>query len=140
MKARLVVAGAFVLTFAAGVLTGAILVRQFSRPLQRWEHRPPMGERSFGVPLDFLEKRLDLTPEQSQQIAEIMKKYREQVREHLREVRAPMRELTRQMMGEIDQVLTPEQRERLHAEFRRLRESRGWPRRRPGDTTRQKLR
>jgi Spy/CpxP family protein refolding chaperone len=117
MKQNILVTAAFVLTFAAGVLTGAFLVREFAAP-------PPEFERGFGRPgpgmaarprhdLEELQKRLDLNDAQRQQIALLLGKYRDQLVQHFKQVRQPVDALMRQMREETEQILTPEQREKF---------------------------
>ena len=117
MKQNLLVTGAFVLTFAAGVLTGAFLVREFAAPRPRFEHGPrrPGPGKPQRPPFDLkeLQERLELNEEQRQQVAAVLAKYRGQIERHFREVRQPVDELMRQMRGEIEQILTPEQREKF---------------------------
>lgn len=118
MKQNFWVIAAFVLTFAAGVLTGAIVVRQFGPPFPPFERgmvRPRMDPRPFPN-LKELQRRMALSAAQREQIAAIFAKYRGQIQEHLRQVRPPMHELMHQMRAEIEQILTPEQRE----QFQRL--------------------
>ena len=115
MKQSFLVIAAFVLTFAAGVLTGALVVRQFASPPPPFElrpGRPGMGpERLFD--LNELQKRLDLNDTQRQQIAAVLDKYRDQIEQHVKQVRPPMHELFRGMRDEIERILTPEQREKF---------------------------
>jgi Spy/CpxP family protein refolding chaperone len=117
MKQDFLVIAAFVLTFAAGALTGAFLVRQFAAPPPEFERgfkRPGPG-MSLRPPLDLerLQERLNLNDAQRQQIAMILAKHRDQVAQHFRQVRQPVDDLMRQMRGEVEQVLTPEQREKF---------------------------
>ncbi|MDZ7267465.1 MAG: hypothetical protein ONB48_09060 [candidate division KSB1 bacterium] len=132
MKQNFWVIAAFVLTFAAGVLTGAIVVRQFGPP-------PPVGpgmmrlrpEMHAFPNLQELQRRMNLSAAQREQIAAIFAKYQGQIQEHLQQVRPPMHKLMRQMRSEIEQVLTPEQREQFQRMGapppRRLPRQRNWP-------------
>ena len=131
MKEKIFVAAAFVLTFAAGVLTGALLVREFIRPPFEPAGMPPPGGREFAMPLDFLQHRLDLTETQRQQIDAIVKKYQEQIRDHLQQTRPWMHDTMQQMRLEIESVLTPEQREKYQKELSRLRKRPRWRREAP---------
>ncbi len=132
MKQNLWVIAAFVLTFAAGVLTGAIVVRQFGPsppPFERGMMRPRPEPRPFSN-LNELQRRMDLSEAQREQIAAIFAKYRGQIQVHVRQVRPPMHELMRQMRAEIEQILTPEQREkfqRMAGPLGRRPPNRNWP-------------
>lgn len=105
--------------FVVGVLTGALAVHLFyARALA--VHRPPewMGR---GPLVGALSRRLDLTPEQQDQLREILIDAREEgeeLRQRLRpEVEAQMQR-TRQR---IEAILTPEQKrefDRMHAAHR----------------------
>lgn len=115
MKQSFLVAAAFVLTFAAGVLTGGLLVRQLAgppAPFEREMRRPPMSPRGM-FDVERMQKHLDLNEAQRQQVETIVKKYREQIQQHIERVEPPMRELMHGLRAEIEQVLTPEQREKF---------------------------
>lgn len=114
MKQSFLVAAAFVLTFAAGVLTGGLLVRQLAAPppFEREIRRPLMSPRRM-FDVDKMQKQLDLSDTQRQHVEAVLKKYREQIQEHLARVEPPMGELMRGLRSEIEQILTPEQREKF---------------------------
>lgn len=115
MKQTFLVAAAFVLTFAAGVLTGGLLVRQFAGPppvFERAMKRPPLSPRGM-FDVDRMQKHLDLSEAQRQQVEAIVAKYRDQIQQHLERAEPPMRELMRGLRTEVEQVLTPEQREKF---------------------------
>lgn len=132
MKQNFWVVAAFVLTFAAGVLTGAIVVRQFGPsppPFEQGMMRPRRDPHAFPN-LKELQRRMDFSDAQRQQIAAIFAKYRGQIQVHLRQVRPPMHELMRQMRNEIEQILTPEQRkkfQRMTGPWGRRSPNRDWP-------------
>jgi Spy/CpxP family protein refolding chaperone len=117
MKTKIWVVSAFVLTFAAGVLTGAIIVREYSRPLpprMRAEYepgrrRPPRWEA--------LKSQLNLSEAQSQQVAKIVARHEEQLRQHFSRIQPFSHEIVREMTMQIDSVLTPEQRRKFHEEI-----------------------
>jgi Spy/CpxP family protein refolding chaperone len=137
MKEKILVGAAFVLTFAVGVLTGAIIVREFARPpfppVASWR----AGERPMPMPLRVLEERLNLSEAQHRQVVAIVEKYQEQLRQHMSQVRPQTHQIIQQMRREIDSVLTPEQREKFHREFPLPRWGRmpRWPREIQEDTT-----
>ncbi|MDZ7343736.1 MAG: hypothetical protein ONA90_04415 [candidate division KSB1 bacterium] len=134
MKEKIFVVGAFVLTFAAGVLTGALVVREFAVPPLPPTDMPRAGGRELGIPLNFLHRRLDLTEMQRQQINAIVKKYQEQIRDHLQQARPWMHDTMQQMRREIESVLTPEQREKYPKELSRLGRRPRWRQAPPPDT------
>ncbi|MGH7493524.1 MAG: Spy/CpxP family protein refolding chaperone [bacterium] len=115
MKQNILVIAAFVLTFAAGALCGAFLVREFGGPPPKFEHgprRPGMGPRP-PFDLEELQERLNLNDTQRQQLDQILAKYRDRIEQHFKRVREPMDDLMRQMRAETDLILTPEQREKF---------------------------
>ncbi len=133
MKDKIWIVAAFVLTFAAGVLVGAIVVRNFGPPpfamapfgnaegrrFPRHEGRPALPS------VDMLQKQLGLDEAQQQQVAVIVEKYRGQFQEHFRQIHPTMQGLLHEMRGEIENVLTPEQLEKFRREFPR-RDRRGF--------------
>lgn len=135
MKDKIWIVAAFVLTFAVGVLVGAIIVRNFGPP-------PPFAAAPFGQPggryfprheerppipsVEMLQQQLDLDETQQQQVAGIVEKYREQFQEHFRQIHPTMQGMIMQMRTEIEGVLKPEQLEKFRREFpRRTRRSFG---------------
>lgn len=127
MKEKIWIAAAFVLTFAAGVLVGAIIVRNFGTPpfaLPRFgnpgaRHFPRHGERPPIPSVEMLQKQLGLDEAQHRQVADIVEKYRGQFQEHFRQIHPTVQGLLTQMRGEIETVLTPEQLEKFRREFPR---------------------
>lgn len=133
MKDKFWIAAAFVLTFAAGVLTGAIVARQFGPPPfalppfgeRSARHFPMHGEKPPLPSLGALQRQLDLNEEQQQQVAAIVEKFREKLEQNFRQFRPAMHEVITEMRGEIESVLTPEQLEKFRREFPR-RDRRGY--------------
>lgn len=134
MKDKAWVVAAFVLTFAAGVLVGAIIVRHYGPPpFAMGRSGEPGGEKRFSkrgerfpIPsLKMLQEQLDLTEAQQQQVSAIVEKHREQMHEHLSKFRPATHELIIQMRAEIESVLTTEQLEKFRREFPK-RERRGY--------------
>lgn len=133
MKDKFWIAAAFVLTFAAGVLVGAIVVRQFGPPPfamlpfgdRSARHFPMHGEKPPLPSLGALQRQLDLNEAQQQQVAAIVEKFRERFEQNFRQFRPAMHEVITQMRLEIENVLTPEQLEKFRREFPR-RERRGY--------------
>jgi Spy/CpxP family protein refolding chaperone len=134
MKEKIFVAAAFVLTFAAGVLTGAIIVREFAGPPFPPMDMPRAGERELGMSLKALQRRLDLNETQRRQVAAIVEKYQAQIHDHLKSTRPRIHELMQQMRIEIESVLTPEQREKYNKQFSRLQRKPRWRQGPPPDT------
>lgn len=137
MKEKFFIIAAFILTFAAGVLTGAIVVRQFGGPppmRPRMAHEP--GRPPRGFMLEMLKPRLNLDETQSREVAQIIAKYEEKLREHFSRMRPQSNQIIRQMAAEIDSVLTPEQRQKFHQEFPPLWRMPHWPRRAREDSMR----
>ncbi len=134
MKEKFFVIAAFVLTFAAGVFTGALVLRQFGGPPPL---RPRMAlepGRPRGFMLEKLKPRLNLSDAQSQAVEQIIAKYEEQLRQHFRQTRPQAHQIIRQMTAEIDSVLTPEQREKLRQEIPMMWKMPPRPRRAQGDS------
>ncbi len=127
MKDKVWVAAAFVLTFAAGVLVGAIIVRHFGAPRlpmapfsERGDKDFPMhGERPPLPSLDMLQSQLALNEAQQEQVAIIVEKYRQEMLQHVGRIRPAMHDMLGKMRMEIESVLTPEQLEKFRREFPR---------------------
>jgi hypothetical protein len=106
-------------TFAAGVLTGAIMMREFAGP----PHRPPgMGrryspERHRALTLEALKNRLNLSETQSQEVQQILAEHQQQLRRHFERMRPQSRRIFEELTKDIENVLTPEQRQKFHEEF-----------------------
>jgi Spy/CpxP family protein refolding chaperone len=92
--------------FAAGALTGALLVRLPAHPRQG-----PGGTR-----LEFLrrvERELDLTPEERERIEKILKESQEQTRKIMEPVSPALQAQMQKTKEEFRQALTPEQQGRF---------------------------
>ncbi len=100
------------LVFVLGVLVGAfgtrLAVRRAAPPGPPWERGFPMLRHD-------LERRLDLTEEQSRQVGEILRRNFREMEELRRQLRPEMEERLGRMRGEIEAVLTPEQLEEFQA-------------------------
>lgn len=117
MKTKILVTAAFVLTFAAGVLTGAIALREYRYPppsRARLEHEPG---RPRPLQLETLQAQLNLSATQSQRVGEIIATHHDQLRKHFSEMRPQSHQIIKEMTMQIDSVLTPEQRQKFHANF-----------------------
>lgn len=103
--ALLAVVGLFLLGMAAGVLATHLY---YARQLQGPGGPPMMAGRFFS---HRLERRLGLTPEQKGEIDAILERTRRQADALRGELRPRVRELMEEANEEIEQVLTPAQRE-----------------------------
>lgn len=116
--------------FCVGVVVGAVgthLIYAKRIAHHRVEdHAPPFPAHLF---LGHLERRLDLTPEQRNEIEDILLASRREAESMRRDVRDRAGDLMRDATVEIEAVLTPEQRET----FRRLRPNRRFRDSRPGE-------
>jgi len=100
---------------AVGLFGGAVHVRQQHMMMIR--HGPRVGERFQA----HLQRELNLTPEQQQQIAPIIQRLGARLNSIRQETSARVAEAMNQSHEEIVPLLTPEQRERLE-EMRRRHE------------------
>lgn len=84
--------------------------------------RPPDGPPGFmgGSFIDRLDRHLELTADQRRRIDEILRQRREEAETFRRQMEPQLRELFEATEAGIEEILTPEQRER----FRQLRETR----------------
>ncbi len=140
------IACATLVIFLAGIITGATLVR-FAYAGPRWrvqrplENRPPGNPSNAGNPgnpnqeprpnpnpaggllsrefVQILERQLQLTPEQRQQIGTIMAEGQERVRELRARIDPEVRKEMQQTREQIRAVLTPEQREQFEQLMKR---------------------
>lgn len=107
-----------VAVFIVGVAIGIVGTHLFYAKMFRRPDGPPgfMG----GASVDRLDRHLDLTAEQRRQIDEILRRRREEAETFRREMEPQLRDLFDATEAGIEEILTPEQRER----FRQLRETR----------------
>jgi hypothetical protein len=125
MVARLRVQGAVVLAlvFTAGVLSGAAIEhwRVVSRPPELVESVPVRTEqvvenmKMAGSGIPVLYEALQLTPEQRTRIQAIMAANRPRTDSILHETWPRLRDLLESVRRQVEQVLTPEQQQRLAA-------------------------
>jgi len=97
---------ATIVIFAAGAVTGALLVRHSSRP----------GQGAGGTRFEFLrrmERELDLTQEQRKKIDKILKESQEQTRRIMEPVSPALHAQLQRTKEEFREVLTPEQQTRF---------------------------
>lgn len=117
MKTKILVIAAFVLTFAAGVLTGAIALREYSRPPAPRARAELEAGRPRPLQLETLQAQLNLSAAQRQRVGEIIATHHEQLRKHFSEMRPVGHQIIKEMTMQIDSVLTPEQRQKFRANF-----------------------
>jgi hypothetical protein len=105
-------------TFAAGVVTGAGVLRWAAPSAPTTGPAAPgqpAGPAALAPPLPAarLPRELKLTPEQEARAREIGERYRPELDALAREIRPRIRAVQDRMEGEFLQVLTPEQRDQL---------------------------
>jgi Spy/CpxP family protein refolding chaperone len=129
----ILVALATVVIFAAGVVTGGLLVRHATP-------RPPVGA---GVPflgrvetISRTANQLDLTPEQRRRIAEIVRNSREEIADYFMILEPDIQHVFREMRQQIRATLTPSQREEFEELVRKRLNRPGDRRPGPGDPLR----
>jgi Spy/CpxP family protein refolding chaperone len=105
--------------FAAGGLTGSFVTQKFFRG--KISHRPA-PEQWAPRHLQRLVGRLDLTPEQQEEIRPIVRRHMEQLRQVRSESVAASRKVFETMQREIGEKLTPEQRVKFEQMNRDTRE------------------
>jgi Spy/CpxP family protein refolding chaperone len=117
MKTKIWVVAAFVLTFAAGVLTGALVVGEYGRSMPPWARQEHEPRRPRPMRWEVLKFQLNLSETQSQQVAEIVKRHEQRLRKQFSEIRPMSHQIIKEMAAEIDSVLTPEQRVKFRENF-----------------------
>jgi Spy/CpxP family protein refolding chaperone len=125
-RARTLALAAVIAALLVGVLVGVALDRAVLR--HRWWAPGPFGPPPAGFMLggprrlnDRIARELDLTPVQRVRIDSIMARRIRDIEQVRQEVRPRMRQIFATTRAEIDSVLTPAQRERMHAIFPRHR-------------------
>lgn len=104
------------LAFLIGVVVGGLGAELLHlRRMATWHHGVP-GPPGFDRYIHHLERRLDLTPEQSRQVEEILDRTRRDLWQMHREARPKIHRRLEEAHAELLAVLTPEQRQ----EVRRL--------------------
>ncbi len=114
MNTRVKIALIIIVTLALGIVLGAMINRAFMRHrIQRaFADRNPLGMVSF------IERNIRPTPDQREQIREILEKHRKKSAEIREKFMIDMRAEFESLEAELDPILTPEQKDRLK---RRLR-------------------
>ena len=120
---------ATVVIFAAGVVTGGLLIKKLDNP-----HVLPSGQpfwSRFEVTrraVDELDRRGELTPEQRLQIEQVIRDNQELIAEYFSILEPDVQQVFRKMREGIRAELTPEQRKRFE-EFTRKKLNRANERR-----------
>lgn len=130
MKLNPTTTATFVLmgVFAGGLLTGMLVERTVLTGPGVAEAREVRVRTASRTPLDreAMARDLGLTADQQMRIDVILDEQQQRMREIMRETRPQTRALLKETRARIEEVLTPEQRERweaMHAERHRDRES-----------------
>lgn len=122
---------ATVIIFAAGVITGGLLVQRtqrperpgplppFARPQQDIVPTPWFARREF---LDRMDRQLNLSREQYDRIAKIIQSSQERTRQIVGRVRPEIQDELRHVRREIRGELTPEQAKKFDELQQRMRE------------------
>lgn len=111
-KARLWIILSFLAVLAAGIAGGLLLGRAW----HRGGERPSRTDRPGPPPsLDQLAKDLDLTPVQKEEIRKIFERNEERLKELRSQIHLRLGEVRERLKTEIENVLTPQQRERFNA-------------------------
>ncbi|HVZ65869.1 MAG TPA: hypothetical protein VG936_14990 [Lacunisphaera sp.] len=104
--------------FLAGAVTGGLVVARFGRELIA--HRP-MPDQWAAVQLRRLAERLDLTPQQQEELKPIIRRNMEELRKLRNYAMSESRTVFERMQREIGEKLSPEQRakyEQMQNDFR----------------------
>jgi uncharacterized membrane protein len=110
--------------FAAGVVTGAFVTLRVGRVMVA---NRPMPEQWAGLRLKLLAERLDLKPEQVEQLRPIMRRNMEELNRLRTYSMTETRSVFERLQREITEKLTPEQRvkfEQMNREERERHEAR----------------
>lgn len=142
-NARLIGTALLVVTFVAGALAGAAVVRVLSaeRPrAERGEGRAPMrgGPRRLLLDEQFA-KELALTPVQRSRIKAILDRRDAEAKQMWSQVEPKLQSFGKQVHDEIEKVLTAEQQKKLDAALEKRRKgARHHSNCAPGDSAQQK--
>jgi Spy/CpxP family protein refolding chaperone len=133
------------LIFGAGVVTGGLLVRTRVVQHQIAPAAPTTAASASATPMAnvapgrqmFIQRvrnELDLTPEQSAKVDEIMAESQKRIAKIYEPVTPQAREETRRVRQEIMGLLTPEQRRKFNQSIKRQREMTEDRRTRPSES------
>ena len=113
---------AFLGVFVAGIFSGAMLGVRFGRHFMPPANRSPGGQNFGPQMMKRLEEQLELTPEQTTQIAPIVERTQVEVQRLRKENVREMTKVMDQMHTEVSAILTPEQRVKLEELRKKFRE------------------
>jgi len=114
MNTKMKIVLIIIVTLVIGIVLGAMLNRAFLRHrIQRaFADRNPLGMVSF------IERNIRPTPEQREQIREILEKHRKKSAEMREKFMMEMQAEFESLEAELDPILTSEQKNRLKRRFR----------------------
>jgi hypothetical protein len=115
-----------IVTLVIGIVLGAMLNRAF---LRHRIHRAFSDRNPVGI-VSFMEKSIRPTPDQREQIREVLEKHRKKSLDIREKFMMDMQAEFESLEAELDPILTPEQKKRLLRSFGPLRNLRGFPGRR----------
>ena len=106
--------------YIAGGVTGAFVMVRVAR--EKWSRRP-MPEQWAPMQLKRLAERLDLSPEQTEQLQPIVKRNMDELRKLRNSAMAETKAVFERMEREIAERLTPEQRAKYEQMNKEMREN-----------------
>ena len=124
MNTKVKIALIIIVTLVIGIVLGAMLNRAFLRHRihRAFADRNPMGMVSF------MEENIRPTPDQREQIREILEKHRKKSSDLREKFMMEMQAEFESLEAELDPILTPEQQRRLkRRSFGAWRNPRGFP-------------
>lgn len=105
--------------FIAGATTGGFLVVQFGR---EWIINRLQSDQWAAIHLKKLSEKLDLKPEQAEQILPIIRRNKDDLNQARAECQAQMKIVFERMEREITVILTPEQRSKYEKLVQEMKE------------------
>jgi len=117
-KYKILVALTLLVVFGLGVAAGVLGERYI---VHKKDRRTSVGRPHAPSPESWA-KELGLTQEQQDRIREIFKKNEERMKAYRTESRARLGEIRKMLRGEIDAVLTPDQKKKNDEMIRRFEE------------------
>ncbi|MGD8539780.1 MAG: hypothetical protein PVI66_13775 [Candidatus Aminicenantes bacterium] len=114
MNTKVKIALIIIVTLVIGIVLGAMV----NRALLRHKIRRAFDERNPKGMISFIERNIQPTPDQREQIREILKKHRINSQEIREKFMEDMRLEFESLEAELDPILTPEQKNRLKRRFR----------------------
>jgi hypothetical protein len=109
MNTKLKIALIIIVTLVIGIVLGAMV----NRALLRHRIQRAFNERNPRGMIIFIERSIQPTPEQRDQIREILEKHRIRAQEIREKFTEDMKLEFESLEAELDPILTPEQKERL---------------------------